>query len=614
MRVPLRTLHKMYNGIGLTTTRGTGTSGHIQRNVAAIRQPRRSARNQRPNPHEVLRQQLKEKAGNAALTAHEKRRKVEVSVAELEEELLARGYEREVIDGMTERLRNDLLERDEDEQRGARDRDLEIRDGGRAEVERADDSMRAHRNQKLRGVLGIEDGYKEGDAFKGMKKLEDGEKTSGERREPTREANGSGAAENEKESELAVKPDPKPSNLAEEPKSHASSSSPSVSTSSRSEYQVAEPNSKGESNEERRGGDVLLEESLMPKPAPKQNEPSSRALENHAKRSPPPTFEIDRERERREDNIEAKRGEPPRRSPPRRRTPSPQPRERTPSPKPRERIPSPEPRQRTPSPDPYHYAPRRRRDHSPTPSHDDRDGKQYRGRSPSPIYRDDRDRYRYRDRYSPPWDYREGHRDRSPSPPRERRRRIFDRDVHHRGRNRGRSRSRSQRRIPRDPNVWRRRYDYDSESSYGSSYSRSYSPSPRRTRYRDTRTRREGVRIGSRERRERPDSRERVRKRSPSWEASPRPHRRRRVHRDDKSSSYSSDSRSPPPPRRARYRSQSLPRSPSVSSEERHWSRYRDEGRRRDRHRGRYDAGYASSGDERRDSRGPGSRSFRRGH
>lgn len=174
----------------MTSTRGTGTSGHIRRNLAAIRGPKRRSSNQ-PNPHEVLRQKLKQAPGHSTL-AHETRRKVEVAVAELEEKLEGRGYDKETIESMTQRLREKLLGRGEEETAEARDEEVrelsapeKLNDeaengergfGGRAVKLR---ELQEHRSRRLREAMGLATDYVEGSAFKHMKNKRDGKQGEG---------------------------------------------------------------------------------------------------------------------------------------------------------------------------------------------------------------------------------------------------------------------------------------------------------------------------------------------------------------------------------------------------------------------------------------------------
>mmetsp|Transcript_13226 Transcript_13226/g.35575 ORF Transcript_13226/g.35575 Transcript_13226/m.35575 type:complete len:344 (+) Transcript_13226:1288-2319(+) len=86
----------MYNGIGLPTPRGTGTSGHVVRHAA--HDPRKQAqrvggKNARPTPPRAAERKPK----SAQLAEHEKLRSVEVAVAEFEEGIRAAGETDELV-------------------------------------------------------------------------------------------------------------------------------------------------------------------------------------------------------------------------------------------------------------------------------------------------------------------------------------------------------------------------------------------------------------------------------------------------------------------------------------------------------------------------------------
>jgi serine/arginine repetitive matrix protein 2 len=73
----------MYNGIGLTTPRGSGTNGYVQRNLSVLRtyqspQDREAAWQAEPPKH---------REPDGAILEHERKRKVEVKCLELQLEL-----------------------------------------------------------------------------------------------------------------------------------------------------------------------------------------------------------------------------------------------------------------------------------------------------------------------------------------------------------------------------------------------------------------------------------------------------------------------------------------------------------------------------------------------
>jgi len=75
-----------YNGVGLTTPRGSGTNGYVQRNLSLVRS----------RPMEPVYQPSKmaapPKAPDAALLEHERKRKIELKLFMLREEMEEQGY------------------------------------------------------------------------------------------------------------------------------------------------------------------------------------------------------------------------------------------------------------------------------------------------------------------------------------------------------------------------------------------------------------------------------------------------------------------------------------------------------------------------------------------
>lgn len=66
---------KMYNGIGLTTARGSGTNGYVQRNMAFVKdRPRQQYNTERTQPVQ--------KKPNEEILEHERKRQLEVKVLE----------------------------------------------------------------------------------------------------------------------------------------------------------------------------------------------------------------------------------------------------------------------------------------------------------------------------------------------------------------------------------------------------------------------------------------------------------------------------------------------------------------------------------------------------
>jgi serine/arginine repetitive matrix protein 2 len=97
-----------YNGIGLTTARGSGTNGYVQRSLAHVR--RREERQKMPEG--ILATSLT-KAPNADLLEHQRKRAVELKCAEMEERMEEQGYAEEEIAEKISEYRQKLLQQHE---------------------------------------------------------------------------------------------------------------------------------------------------------------------------------------------------------------------------------------------------------------------------------------------------------------------------------------------------------------------------------------------------------------------------------------------------------------------------------------------------------------------
>ena len=73
----------MSDNVGLSTPRGSGTSGYVQRNLAAMRPRDRAA----PYPPKDLDSSYRQRQPDKAILEHERKREVEVKVLDLRDEL-----------------------------------------------------------------------------------------------------------------------------------------------------------------------------------------------------------------------------------------------------------------------------------------------------------------------------------------------------------------------------------------------------------------------------------------------------------------------------------------------------------------------------------------------
>lgn len=79
----------MSDNVGLSTPRGSGTSGYVQRNLAHMR-PRDMAAPYQPRDLDSLKH--KQRQPDKGLLEHERKREVEVKVFELRDKLEEEGY------------------------------------------------------------------------------------------------------------------------------------------------------------------------------------------------------------------------------------------------------------------------------------------------------------------------------------------------------------------------------------------------------------------------------------------------------------------------------------------------------------------------------------------
>ena len=94
----------MYNGIGMKSTRGTGTNGYVTRNLSAIR-PNRRRRRENDSWRD---DRVKKRKPNKDILEHKRKREIEVKVFELRDELEEKGMDEEEIDRRCEELRESL--------------------------------------------------------------------------------------------------------------------------------------------------------------------------------------------------------------------------------------------------------------------------------------------------------------------------------------------------------------------------------------------------------------------------------------------------------------------------------------------------------------------------
>ncbi|XP_034658699.1 serine/arginine repetitive matrix protein 2 isoform X8 [Drosophila subobscura] len=98
----------MYNGIGLTTARGSGTNGHVQRNCAFVRPGKKDKDYRCEDDIKKLDAQLN-RPPNKEILDHDRKRKIEVKCLEFEEILEKQGRTPEDIKSQVDSFRQKLV-------------------------------------------------------------------------------------------------------------------------------------------------------------------------------------------------------------------------------------------------------------------------------------------------------------------------------------------------------------------------------------------------------------------------------------------------------------------------------------------------------------------------
>jgi hypothetical protein len=148
----------MYQNVGLTTPRGSGTSGYVQRNLSHFK-PRDNAA---PYPKDWDNYKHKQRKPDEAILEHDAKRAIEVKVFELRDRLEEEGkLDDDEIDERCQELRN-RLEAERQKNKGAKTdarglKSYQVHDLAKAKIEES---------EKLRKALGISEDYEEGSHWK----------------------------------------------------------------------------------------------------------------------------------------------------------------------------------------------------------------------------------------------------------------------------------------------------------------------------------------------------------------------------------------------------------------------------------------------------------------
>ncbi|XP_071945165.1 uncharacterized protein [Antedon mediterranea] len=199
----------MYNGIGLTTARGSGTNGFVTRNFAVVRNHKDKV-NYKTEDELKQMDALMNRKGNIEILNHEKKRKVELKCVEMKEIMQEQGCTEEEIEQKVNAFRKLLIAKEgvtENDDSNNRSQIMETHQLAEAKEKQ---------NAKLREAFGIGDNYVDGSSF-----------------DPDRRAKEAAAKEKQKNYEILEEPDyeeeEKTSSKRKKKKSHSHSRSESES-------------------------------------------------------------------------------------------------------------------------------------------------------------------------------------------------------------------------------------------------------------------------------------------------------------------------------------------------------------------------------------------------
>lgn len=153
----------MSSNVGLSTPRGSGTSGYVQRNLSHLK-PRDAPYPPRGSPSPFEHPQHRQRQPDAQILEHDRRREIEVQVFELRDRLEDEEVDEDEIEEQCAELRKKLSKADEDGRSGGKGgRDVralkshQVHELARAKIEES---------EKLRRALGIKSDYEEGGHWK----------------------------------------------------------------------------------------------------------------------------------------------------------------------------------------------------------------------------------------------------------------------------------------------------------------------------------------------------------------------------------------------------------------------------------------------------------------
>jgi len=144
----------MSSNVGLSTPRGSGTSGYVQRNLSHLR-PRDVVA---PYPKEFDTIKHRQRQPDKDILAHDRAREVEVKVFDLRDKLEDEEVDEDEIEIQTDALRKKLIaQMDESKVSGRGLKSHQVHELAAAKIDES---------ERLRKALGIREDYEEGSHWK----------------------------------------------------------------------------------------------------------------------------------------------------------------------------------------------------------------------------------------------------------------------------------------------------------------------------------------------------------------------------------------------------------------------------------------------------------------
>ena len=148
----------MSSNVGLSTPRGSGTSGYVQSNKAHLK-PRNHSQPY-PNPKDLDSIKHRQRQPDAEILEHDRKREIEVKVFELRDKLEEEGVDEDEVDDQCDALRKKLEVEQARSGGGMKAKGLkshQVHELAKAKIEES---------EKLRKALGISKDYEEGSHWK----------------------------------------------------------------------------------------------------------------------------------------------------------------------------------------------------------------------------------------------------------------------------------------------------------------------------------------------------------------------------------------------------------------------------------------------------------------